>query len=241
MHNLLLYFINSNLRKLLFICVFSTLNSLAACQPVGTQNTNATVPPVKAEDTVKKYKAVSGDVTGTLRRYSLTLYAYNYTDTSLGSYEADGRGGGNVFLSDGTNGGGSSACCYSLTTPLSDKKTVKIRWLRFRGRTGYWCEKDVPLKGPIPIDAEYLEVHFYLDGHIELAVTADNSPARIILGSENDSPSLRHADPKLNVINDDKFSKCERWIEPGSKEYRAIADKLADEAEAARAAAPKKK
>ncbi|WP_395702193.1 hypothetical protein [Aquabacterium sp.] len=136
-------------------------------------------------------------------RYSLTVTGYNYTDTEIGYFGAAFGPGSNLEVSTPTSGGGGSSCCGTVSTPLSDSSTVPVRWTR-DGDT--WCRQEVPLKGPIPADAAYLEVHFYRDGHIEVAVTAHASPPRLRL--ERAHANSRHADERQNVINDAVFSRC---------------------------------
>lgn len=137
------------------------------------------------------------------RRFSLTIYGYNYTDTGIGLFEVNGRSGGNLAVSTPTTAGGSSLCCAALFTPLPAGNKLRIKWNR---NADVWCEQEVAFEGPVPSNAEYLEVHFYRDGHIELAATAAPSPPRVKLDRLH--RNSRHADPSLNVNNDDKLSNC---------------------------------
>jgi Protein of unknown function (DUF3304) len=135
--------------------------------------------------------------------HSLTIYGYNYTDTEIGSFEVNGQGGGNLEVSIPTAGGGKSTCCITLFTPMLTQRSVRVKWTR-DGDT--WCEQDVVLKPPLPAKPEYLEVHFYRDGHIELAATAIGSPPRLQL--ERVHGNRRFQDEKKNVNNDAKFARC---------------------------------
>lgn len=159
---------------------------LPACGQTSAQATGAVV------DDVKEF-----------RSFSLTIYGYNYTDTEIGSFEVNGRGGGNVAVSTPTSAGGSSVCCAAIFTPIPRDRPIVIKWTR-DGDT--WCEQDVHFTGPVPSNAEILEVHFYQDGHIELAATARPSKPRLNL--ERLHGNSRHADPKKNVINDSKLARC---------------------------------
>lgn len=133
----------------------------------------------------------------------MTIFGYNYTDFGFASYQVDGRGGGNLVPSTPIAGGSKSTCCYDFYTPLPADEMVKVKWSRGIPR-GVWCEMEVPLKGPLPAKPEYLEVHFYQDGHVELAITEAPSPPRLVLTRyDNDQ---RHGNG--NVINDDKFAVC---------------------------------
>jgi hypothetical protein len=140
---------------------------------------------------------------GKLRTHGLTIIGYNYTDYGFYSYQVDYRGGGNLEPSTLTAGGSKSTCCFSLYTPMSDFRKVKVKWSRGLSED-IWCEMNVPLKGPLPAKPEYLEVHFYQDGHVELAITEEPSPPRLKL--ERFDNDQRHATG--NVINDDKFAVC---------------------------------
>ena len=137
------------------------------------------------------------------KTYNLTVYGYNYTDEGIYSFEVNGQGGGNLYLSTPTSAGGSGVCCISLSTPVTLPKKFKVRWTRGLPR-GFWCEQEVMLRGPVPPDPEYFEVHFYQDGHIEVAVTPRASPPRLKLPEHTHDE--RHATG--NVINDDKFAFC---------------------------------
>ncbi|PAS94129.1 MAG: hypothetical protein CGU28_14280 [Candidatus Dactylopiibacterium carminicum] len=113
--------------------------------------------------------------------------------------------GGNISVSTPTAGGSKSTCCASLYTPLPPDNSVHIKWTR---DSKTWCEAKVPFSGPVPANPEYMEVHFYRDGHIEVAVTETSSPPRLKL--ERLHGNSRHQDKSMNVINDEKFARCQR-------------------------------
>lgn len=135
--------------------------------------------------------------------HSLTIYGYNYTDTEIGSFEVNGQGGGNIQISIPTAGGGSGVCCFTVYTPFHQPKAIKIKWTR---DLDTWCEQEVTLKPPLPAKPEYLEIHFYRDGHIEAAVTEIDSAPRLRL--EASRRSSRNRDQEQNVNNDEKFARC---------------------------------
>ena len=68
------------------------------------------------------------------------------------------------------------------------------------------CETKVLLNPSIPTNPENFEVHFYRDGHIELAATDDYSEPRLKLDRLH--ANSRHKDKSLNVNNDGKFARC---------------------------------
>ena len=144
----------------------------------------------------------------TPKAHNLTLYGYNYTNTGIGSFEVNGQGGGNLEVSVPDAGGGKSACCITLYSPMTTPRTVKIKWTR---DLETWCEQEVQLHPPIPNDARTFEVHFYQDGRIEVAVTGRlfgrmYSPPRLELARA--SRAGRHENEKLNINNDNQFARC---------------------------------
>ena len=138
------------------------------------------------------------------RRFSVTIIGYNYTDTGIGYFGAAFGPGGNVEVSTPTAGGGGSACCGAVSTPLTEHSSVPVRWTR---EGDIYCRQEVPLRGPVPPDPQYLEIHFYRDGHIEAALSETPSPPRLRL--ERHHPNSRRADARLNVNNDAAFSRCQ--------------------------------
>lgn len=103
---------------------------------------------------------------------SVTLVGYNYTERPIFSFSVDGVGGGNAFAGY-KNGGGGWVCCGEITVG----KPTEIKWTYSRTKEQY--ERGVKIEHhkttiPMPIpevpEAEYLEVHFYPDNHVELAL-----------------------------------------------------------------------
>ena len=180
--------------KLLSACLLSCVSACGAEPPSQQAKRSATLTANKTMDVAQL------DV---FHEFGLTIYGYNYTDTAIGSFEVNGRGGGNLAASTATSAGGSSVCCVALFTPLPKTHTMTVKWNRI---ADIWCEQEVPFTGPVPANAEYLEVHFYRDGHIEIAATAVNSPPRLKL--ERLQRNSRHTDPTLNINNDAKYSRC---------------------------------
>lgn len=134
------------------------------------------------------------------KSYSLTIEGYNYTDRYIDHFTVNGQGGGNVFLSTPTSGGGGGACCVSWWTGTKLPKLVRIAWsasyCSMKEKTSYGEEfvtvqpyfkvVDVPIHGPIPKKPGYFEVHFYKDGHVEVAITEFPNLPRVQL-PEGDS------------------------------------------------------
>ena len=130
---------------------------------------------------------------------SLTLHGYNYTDYYIHSFEVNGQGGGNLYVSTPTSGGGGSVCCVSWWPGTKLPKKFKIRWVAdfcmekrkthegevFEQTHSIWKEAEVMLTEPPPPKPENFEVHFYRDGKIEVAITDDYSPPRLKLETAN--------------------------------------------------------
>lgn len=150
---------------------------------------------------------------------SLLIQGYNYTDDVIESFTVNGQGGGRLYLSDPTSGGGGSVCCVSYQPGTSLPIKLRVRWVG-----GYCIER---VKSPYPYGKPYhdhrrhlwreaeaqandlsngkpkaLEVHVFADGHVEAAITQGYSPPRLAL-PENDKserPGVTHN--YLNCTND---------------------------------------
>ena len=101
---------------------------------------------------------------------SFTLVGYNYTERPIYSFSVDGVGGGNAFAGF-RSGGGGFVCCADITVG----KPVEIKWLYDTTEKQYLAglreEKrstTVIVPPPTVPEAEYLEVHFFPDHHVEL-------------------------------------------------------------------------
>lgn len=145
------------------------------------------------------------------KTHSLAIVGYNYTDRYMDSVFVNGQGAGNLDISTPTAGGGSSMCCVSWRDGSKLPKKIKVQWVAaycmqiLHGSEGetqtmrqpMWKSADVDLYGPVPAIPQNLEVHFYPDGHIELAMTEGDSPPRLTL----QAPPNGYIRPGI-VIND---------------------------------------
>jgi Protein of unknown function (DUF3304) len=154
---------------------------LLGCGPQATQSAT----PQPASKTVKAEKASSS------KSYTLTISGYNYTNRYIDQFYVNGEGGANMD-SGGASGG---VCCigWRVGTPLP--QTLRVRWVaggcmqtvtNSAGESRqeprhFYKEKDVVFGGPVPDDPGYLEVHFYPDEHIEIALTTLSSDPRLKL------------------------------------------------------------
>ncbi|MDE2431181.1 MAG: DUF3304 domain-containing protein [Burkholderiales bacterium] len=135
-------------------------------------------------------------------RVGLALNGYNYTNRYIDSFSVDGQGGGNLFVSGPTSGGGGGVCCVSYRIGASAWKT-KIRWQtdactydekiiqgeRFYEIYSFFKEVEVQIDPKIPDHPHYFEVHFYPDGHVEAAITEEISLPRLVLSKDREDNS----------------------------------------------------
>lgn len=169
-------------RQLFIICVCASLGTTGCTAPLvnptNGRNTGSSEPKRASEFVQPK---------------GLLIQGYNYTNYYIDSFTVNGAGGGNIFVSSPTTGGGKSVCCYSFNPAGSEK--VTIRWAASYcmysttnefGGTHHWRkslfhEVQVPVERIQTQEPTALEVHFFPDGHVEAAVTSGYSPPRLKL------------------------------------------------------------
>ena len=156
---------------------------------------NAPPPPAAA--------ATSAEDLPPMREHGVTIYGYNYTNRAFGSFEVNGHGGGDLSVSTPTAGGGKHTCCGSVFAPTSFPIPYTVKWTQ---EDDIWCEQTVVLPPVQVLEPKYLEVHFYPDGHIELAVTEDFSEPRLQL--ERAGRFIRYEKKKKNQIVIHESTKC---------------------------------
>ncbi|HEU4621437.1 MAG TPA: DUF3304 domain-containing protein [Burkholderiaceae bacterium] len=129
------------------------------------------------------------------KHYSLTLIGMNYTNRYIDQFFVNGQGGGNLFVSTPTSGGGKSACCvgWSTTTKLPVK--VKVKWhsggctitevtrsgYQFKTNRSFFKEKEVTFNGPVPNSPKYFVVHIYENDDVEISISDDYPAPRLQL------------------------------------------------------------
>ena len=131
-------------------------------------------------------------------RNSLAIVGYNYTNRAINSFSINGQGGGDIGVSSPTSGGGGTVCC-ALYTPGSTVRMVNIRWQSggcyFSKQSSlskqmlnklhwFYKEQEAPVEILASTDASYMEVHFYPDGSLKVAVTAHMSSPRLSLDEQ---------------------------------------------------------
>jgi hypothetical protein len=177
----------------LAVPILAVLLALAGCKPA------AGPLPMVSEAAAAGASAASQPwrKAGPPKKYNLGIAGYNYTNRYIDSFWVEGSWGGNLDVSGpGTIGGGT--CCVAWSDATRLPTTVKVRWVSggcMRQVTNsygesrsvpqhYFTEREVPLKGPLPPEPNYIEVHFYPDGHVEAAITASPSEARLKLSPD---------------------------------------------------------
>ncbi len=133
----------------------------------------------------------------------LTLVGYNYTNRYIDEFSVDGVGGGNLFVSGPTSGGGGDVCCVNYITGPGEWK-VHVKWqadaCTYDEHTwsngekhseiySYFKEADVLVDPHVPDHPAYFEVHFYPDGHVEAVITEHASPPRLKLSKSREDRS----------------------------------------------------
>jgi len=147
------------------------------------------------------------DTSGVRKPYaepvSLDVVGYNYTNRYIDSFTVDGQGGGNLYVSSATSGGGGDVCCTEYR-PGTRLNTVTVRWQSgacyyheksptstqiYDTLYAFYKEKEVTVEDDIPPKASYMEVHFYPDGSVRAAVTGSESKPRLSLSKEREDNS----------------------------------------------------
>jgi hypothetical protein len=134
---------------------------------------------------------------------ALGIVGYNYTERYIDQFYVDEQGGGNVDVSGEIGGGGGIVCCIAWREGTPLPQTVHVRWVdggcmktltdsdgyTFKVPSHRFRELDAKLTSPVPPKPAYFEVHFYPDGHVELAITETMSPPRLKLNSARAKPT----------------------------------------------------
>ena len=109
---------------------------------------------------------------------SFTLVGYNYTERPIYTFSVNGGGGSNIFVG---GGGAKMSCCTDITVG----QPVEIKWVYSATEKQYLAglrkenySTTVIVPPPTVPEAEYLEVHFYPDHHVELALVKSPGNAR---------------------------------------------------------------
>jgi len=102
----------------------------------------------------------------------VTIRGFNYTDRPINSFSVNGVWGGNAFAGS-YEGGGGSMCCTNITIGQAVKINYQLSTTRAQYEAGLRLEEFATtaiVPSPQSPDAEYLTVHFFKDGHVELGL-----------------------------------------------------------------------
>ena len=112
---------------------------------------------------------------------SVTVIGYNYTERPIYTFSVNGVGASNLFAKQ-KYGGGKDSCCIDITVG----QPVEIKWLYDTTEKQYLAglreenrRTTVIVPPPTVPEAEYLEVHFYPDHRVELALVKFPGDRRI--------------------------------------------------------------
>ena len=111
---------------------------------------------------------------------SVTVIGYNYTERPIYTFSVNGVGASNLFAKQ-KYGGGKDSCCTDITVG----QPVEIKWVYSATEKQYLAglrkenySTTVTVPPPTMPEAEYLEVHFYPDHHVELVLVKSPGNAR---------------------------------------------------------------
>jgi hypothetical protein len=113
---------------------------------------------------------------------NLEINGFNYTDLYIDSFSVNSQGGGNIFVSSPTSGGGGSVCCIGWHDSYEPPIIVTVEWSYDRE---HYCKQEVTIEEPYPENPNHLGVHFFQDGHVEVNVTEDYPELKLILEHAN--------------------------------------------------------
>jgi hypothetical protein len=135
--------------------------------------------------------------------YMLGIMGYNYTDRAIADFSVNGAAGSNVELSTRTAGRGKMSCCVVLGRNIKAPFWIDIEYKmsalesyppkRIIEASGKYTKARVEVKGPIPPDPSYVEIHFYPDHHIEATISGEDGPSGPRIKLDRRLPFVREA------------------------------------------------
>jgi hypothetical protein len=134
----------------------------------------------------------------------LAINGFNYTDLTISAFSVGSSGGGNIFVSSPTSGGGKTSCCLLWIPGTQLPKPVTIEWMRVINGRDRWCKKTVLVVGPVPDNPTAFGVHFMPDGNIQVEITQGYPKVKLRLENYNDG----HRKAVGNVIHGEETASC---------------------------------
>ncbi|OWW22374.1 DUF3304 domain-containing protein [Noviherbaspirillum denitrificans] len=118
------------------------------------------------------------------KQIKVDLVGYNYTDKYIQSFNVSGYGGGHIFLSSPTSGGGGPYCCFYYIEGIGFPYEVEVKWTN-NASEGPWKTAKALIPEPKIRVPKMLEVHIFQDEHVEVELTDWYSPPRVELPRKN--------------------------------------------------------
>lgn len=118
------------------------------------------------------------------KQIKVDLVGYNYTDKYIESFNVNGYGGGQIFLSSPTSGGGGAYCCFYYIEGIGFPFEVEVKWT-INASEGSWKTAKALIPEPKVGVPKMLEVHIFRDDHVEVELTDWYSPPRVELPRKN--------------------------------------------------------
>jgi Protein of unknown function (DUF3304) len=134
----------------------------------------------------------------------LAINGFNYTDLVISHFSVQHQGGGNIYVSSPTSGGGGTVCCVTWRPGTKLPKPIQVEWLRVVNNKDRWCKKTVMLNGPVPANPTAIGVHFMPDGDIQIELTEGEADPKLKLQSFDAGRRKEIG----NVIHDEETASC---------------------------------
>ena len=163
---------------------------LAGCQQLSARGSALPAPPAVV---AKSDKPVS-----------LAINGFNYTDIAIDLFSVAHQGGGNIFVSSRTSGGGGTVCCLTWRPGTKLPKPIMVEWMRYAEKKQRWCRRTVMLTGPVPSNPTAIGVHFMPDGSIQVELSEGYPELKLKLSNFDDG-RRRETD---NVIHGEEIASC---------------------------------
>jgi Protein of unknown function (DUF3304) len=134
----------------------------------------------------------------------LAINGFNYTDLVISHFSVQHQGGGNIYVSSPTSGGGGTVCCVTWRPGTKLPKPIQVEWLRVVNNKDRRCKKTVMLNGPVPANPTAIGVHFMPNGDIQVELTEGEADPKLKLQSFDAGRRKEIG----NVIHDEETASC---------------------------------
>lgn len=180
----------SSLRKTASTFVCGTAVVLSACGQIAARSTPSAETQVTAQPLGKPV--------------GLAINGFNYTDLVISHFSVQHQGGGNIYVSSPTSGGGGTVCCVTWRPGTKLPRPIQVEWMRVVNNKDRWCKKTVMLTGPVPASPTAIGVHFMPDGDIQVELSEGYPDVKLKLTNFDDGRRKETG----NVIHDEEAASC---------------------------------